>query len=336
MSFDRRVRESQVRWRTAYLPHIPERGTFGGDEYDHILPAERWMAHVWPEIEMRLTEYLNSTGVKPHTYRNHLNSSWVLAANLFFPFAVLPGGHELLGAVLAQELHLPVASLLSVDLEFADDPPRDQATLLGETRGSRGANQTSPDVGIRYQDHDGHQCLVLIEVKYTESDFQTCSEYKKLEAGSREPCLNLAGLLNEPGSCPFTAKGREYVRLLQEPLRSAADHLANVSACPAAKGGYQLFRQQALAEALIEAGAYRQATSVVAWTTANDALSRALDSVTSDGLELGEWGELFGGESNFASLEHETLLDTVEASPGRPDWSDRWIEYMRGRYFPGQ
>lgn len=227
-----------------------------------------------------------------------------------------------------------MSEIASFDLEFADPPPYDQGTLLGETGGRRGAGMTSPDVGIRHRDRDGSRGVVLIEVKYTETGFGTCSEYRRL-AGSqdRARCLDLGALVAGMEDCPYRASGRRYIEAIRDAMRATDAALPDV--CPAASGAYQILRQQALAESLVAEGAYQHATSVVAYPVRNHELTTALNRISSGEFTLQQWGTLFGGGSTFSSFLHEHFVDFIEGLDG-PLWTRRWLQYTRERYFPGQ
>ncbi|MBU0595061.1 hypothetical protein KJ567_00040 [Candidatus Bipolaricaulota bacterium] len=334
MTYAEDAKASQVRWRTRHMADLPDRGEWRGKEYDHILPAEHWMRGVWPEIRDALASYLLSDHVQPHKDRHHLNSSWVLAANLYFPFRVLPSGSDVLAGALSEALSIRVSGIETIDLEFADPSPHDQQTLLGETGGSRGVGMTSPDIGIRYRDPQGRRGIVLIEVKYTEDNLQTCTEFKRLSSSERQACNDLPALLDDPSRCPYWQKGRRYIDVLEETLQ-AGEATKTIRRCPAATGTYQLLRQQALAESLVASGAYDTATSVLAFPASNAALRGQLLFGMPTGASVDDWGSLFGGRARFATLEHGRMVDLVKRRMG-PRWVQLWLSYVRDRYFPGE
>ena len=88
-AFDQWMREFQIEWRKSNAPSV-EHGFRGPRQYPHILPEDLWEEGLWPgigsESENSLPTYLQRTGVQKHRYAHHLNSSWMLRANLHFPF----------------------------------------------------------------------------------------------------------------------------------------------------------------------------------------------------------------------------------------------------------
>lgn len=93
-----------------------------------------------------LSNYLDTNAVQKHGGAHNLKISWILCANLYFPFQRdLPK----LAAFLAEHVATEIQTVDAVELEFAAFPPLDPQTLLGEPdTGGRGANQTSPDVAF--------------------------------------------------------------------------------------------------------------------------------------------------------------------------------------------
>ena len=79
----------QVEWRKNNVPSTV-RGTWRGKPYRWIVPRNLWEEGLWPGIrtgsDNPLTTYLRQAGVKKHSGVHNLKSSWVLCANLYFPF----------------------------------------------------------------------------------------------------------------------------------------------------------------------------------------------------------------------------------------------------------
>ena len=206
------------------------------------------MAGIGRESENSLLAYLQRTGVQKHRYAHHLNSSWMLCANLYFPFR---------GLLKARRYSLRFSNVASPwrstrwrrsswSNEDADIRLR-PSHMLGEEGGTRGANQTSPDLGLLVNRGRG---LVLVENKLTEDSFYKCSAWK--HKGSRKLPGN-----SDPDRCnnPL-AVAKDYASQCHQhhPVwgRRYWDHLAPVvdeetlaglTHCPAMKDGFQLLRQ---------------------------------------------------------------------------------------------
>jgi hypothetical protein len=146
-SFDREMEQHQVSWRQKHL--LDQRpGTQNRQTRPWILPADLWEEGLWEGIRSSsghsLQAYLRDNEVLKHGGVHNLKSSWILCANLYFPFQRdLP----MLAAFLQEHLAAEIQAVEAVELEHELPAPLDPQTLLGESEaGVRGANQTSPDV----------------------------------------------------------------------------------------------------------------------------------------------------------------------------------------------
>ena len=170
--FGRYMSDYQTRWRLDNVKN-PAEGKQNRKIYPWILPRELWEEGLWPGIRSghtnSITAYLDETGVQKHDGVHNLKSSWVQCDNLYFPYRE---DRE----ILANFLHNYVSSLIEtvdlVELEWAGKRPLDPTTLLGEPRGQRGSNQTSPDIAFIV---NGGKGILLTENKFTEHFFYPCS-----------------------------------------------------------------------------------------------------------------------------------------------------------------
>ena len=105
--------------------------------------------------------------------------------------------------------------------------------------------------------------------------------------------------------------------------------LTSLPHCPAMRHGYQLFRQQALAEGTAQSGRYDLVVSAVAVDGRNDALDAALSRSGIDGLK--RWGTVFKGSAQFAVFTHQQWVGWVQEHDTEGKWSD-WLSYVRSRY----
>jgi hypothetical protein len=93
--------------------------------------------------------------------------------------------------------------------------------------------------------------------------------------------------------------------------------------------GYQLLRQQALAEALTRSGRYRFVASVAALDARNRRLAGCL--APSGLADVRDWGTLFRGTAAFAVFTHQEWVAWVRARDPRGDW-DGWSRWIDARY----
>lgn len=326
----------QVEWRRSNVSSS-EMGTWRGKPYPWIVPRCLWEEGLWPGIrkgsDNPLATYLECSGVQKHSGVHNLKSSWVLCANLYFPFRRSDQDRRLLASFLRQHVARPITSLEAIELEYSEceDGELHPSRLLGETGGSRGAGQTSPDLGLKVNDGRG---LVLVESKFTEPDFSRCSarnhKGSARRAGNPDPdrCDQpLKVLWNPAGQCHQSAWRRRY----WEHLAAVTDReaLAAMPCCPAARRGYQLFRQTALAEGIARSGKYDLTVSAVAVDERNEDLNRCLRKL---GLsDLHGWGKVFRGQAVFAVFTHQQWLEWVREHDREGRWR-QWLSWIGDRY----
>jgi len=330
--FDTYVQEQQVNWRSRHIA-CQEYGEQNGKERLWILPRQVWQENLWPKIrsdsEHSLPDYLEKNNIDKHTGVHNLKSSWVLCANLYFPFQRNP---ELIASFLRENVCSLIKTVDTIELEYAEDPPLDASTLLGEPDiGKRGKYQTSPDVAFVVNDYKG---LILTENKFTEHSFYNCSGRKK-EYGNPDinRCLDFQFIFSDvKNNCyqlnweNIQRKNRKY----WDYIRISEKGKQILKRCPAAVSGYQLFRQQALAEAIAQSGKYDFVVSCVAYDERNkpliSSLSRAgINDFTKD------WACLFEDKAQFATFTHQQWVDWVRKNDTQGLWKE-WLSYIEERY----
>lgn len=330
-SFDHEMEAHQTEWRVCQVAST-EHGKQLGRRRSWILPEELWEKGLWPGIrsdsDNSLSKYLDDKAIQKHTGVHNLKSSWVLCANLYFPFRDSADGRDLLASFLKRHVDEDISSLEDIELEYAECGELHPSKLLGEGGGGRGANQTSPDLGLKV---NGGHGLVLVEVKFTEHSFYECSAWKHRTNSNSDRCKNAAEVAkNSKEQCHWeTWEGRE--RRYWELLKRAVDQdaMAGVKHCPAMQHGYQLFRQQALAEGIAKSGKYNLVVSAVAFDDRNEYLEAALRRSGIDGFD--GWRRLFKGKAKFAAFTHQKWVRWVREHQSSGQWDD-WLEYVRGRY----
>ena len=232
---------------------------------------------------------------------------------------------------LRQHVARQIESLDAIELEYSEDSDLHPSQLLGETGGSRGAGQTSPDLGLIV---NGGRGLVLVESKFTERDFSSCSarnhKGSAVREGNPDPdrCNHPLAVLDDPaGQCHQSAWGRRY----WDHLAAVADReaLAAMPCCPAARRGYQLFRQTALAEGIARSGKYDLTVSAVAVDGRNDHMNGCLRKL---GLsDLRGWRTVFQGRAIFAVFTHQQWVGWVREHDREGRWRG-WLSWIGDRY----
>ncbi len=327
----------QIEWRRK-SPLSQEPGEQNKRYYEHILPRSKWEENLWPGIagalEHSLPTYLKNGEISKHTGSHNLLSSWIMCANLYYPFRSDAGRSLLLG-FLQKKVSREITEVTGVELEHQfGDPALTPAALLGETDGSRGSGQTSPDVAFEVATNSG-KGVILTECKFTEHFFYPCSGRDR-NAGGRGPnpdrtrCDNALRILADPSDqCHLYRWGRRYWDYLA-PIVNLGK-LGGSRQCPAATAGYQLFRQQALAEALANSGHLAYVASAVAYDGRNQALMHSLARSTGiDDIPTG-WPQLFHGGAAFSVFTHQEWVAWVAEEALDDHYSD-WLRYVRDRY----
>ena len=255
----------------------------------------------------------------------------MLCANLYFPFGASSGGRALLAGFLQSHVSPESHSLNAIELEYAEGGDLHPSVLLGETGGGRGTGQTSPDLGLLVNEGRG---LVLLENKFLEHSFYQCSARRtassSIRAGNPDPsrCDNALTVASDPKSqCHQSFWGRRYWQHLAPVVDKEA--LATLAHCPAAHTGYQLSRQQALAEGIAASGKYDFVVSGVAVDARNDGLISSLKRTGISSLEA--WAKLFHGQAQFAVFTHQQWVGWVRAQDTAQQWGD-WLSYVESRY----
>lgn len=332
MSFRQQVILEQITWANKCLADR-KRGHW---KHDHILRPMDWEYNLWPGIRSgapdSLSRYLSSERIRRHRDATHLNSSWIACANLYFPFRANGEARQLLAGFLAQFVP-EIERVETLELEYEPQGDLSPASLLGEKGGGRGFGQTSPDIGLRVRTRSGGDGIVLLECKYCESNFEACSGTRtKPSEGhpvNHNPsrCGETVSLLVAPErQCHLASWGRKYWDHLSPAIERPA--FERLFCCPAKLAGYQLFRQQAMAEGIARSKEHTLAVTGVAYDARNAELLRCLGKT---GItDLKSWGGLFHGRAEFITMTHQSWVKWVREH-GEERWKD-WLAYISSRY----
>ncbi|NIM18746.1 MAG: hypothetical protein GTO51_00615 [Candidatus Latescibacteria bacterium] len=253
--------------------------------------------------------------------------------NTYFPFRQRHG-LQLLAGFLKEYVCQSIESVDAVVLEYEEAPPFDPTTLLGEPGGDqRGANQTSPDIAFLVRTVGGTG-LILTESKLVEHSFYSCSgRASGVNNPDKTRCMEWENLLADlPERCWQLRweKGARRNRKYWEYIRLSERGRRVLNRCPAATAGYQLFRQQALAEGIAASGRYDLVVSCVAYDARNTQLIHCLRTSGVEDFAAG-WGALFDGRAQFSTFTHQQWVSWVRDHDSRGRWRD-WLDYVKTRY----
>ncbi len=325
-------REKHEEWRKTNIS-TQEKGFQNGKKYLHVIPLNNWHENLWSGIQNDLPKYLHNSGVKAHTGTHNLLSSWIVCANLYFPLKNNAHLRKLMTEFLKLKVSPLVTELSDIELEFAF-PQGDYLhpeKLLGETKGSRGSGQTSPDVAFIVKTTHGDG-IILCECKYTEHSFYSCSARKIDNKSERENnpdpnrCMDSSRKSDYNSICHQNVWGRKYLDLVH--FTNHAEKRLN--RCPAATAGYQLLRQQALSEGIAQNGKYELVASTVAFDGRNKSL---IDCLKTTGIEnfQSDWANLFTGKAIFRTWTHQDWVKFVREHQTKGEF-DNWLSYLKDRY----
>jgi len=295
-------------------------GIYKGNPRPFCVPRMYAEENLFPGIRQTITAYFEKYEIKWHDGRdrrpsNHLCDSQVCCANFLFPFADKP-------VALTELLHLLFPSVQRVlPLEQAEQFVSfewiGQDNYLGEKmprhgKRTRGANFTSADAAVMFEQNDGSKQIVLIEWKYTESYSST--PLKTAKSGTDRTAI-YAHLYNRDDFPLQKELLPGFESLFYEPF-------------------YQLMRQQLLAyemERAHELGA--EAVSLLHIAPAHNTdfqrvTSPALGVLGDSVIEI--WKKLQRYPNRFASVSTEELFNKLPVEKF-PELSG-WWEYITTRY----
>jgi len=331
-SFDLEQRKHQEIWRKTNIS-TSERGFQNKRDYEHIIPRRIWTETLWKDIRLELPVYLHQKNIQHHTGTHNLLSSWIACANLYFPVRQNAILRILMAEFLRQKISDHITEITDVELEFAfpQNDPLHPSILLGEEDGTRGSGQTSPDVAFLIKTKQGSG-IVLTECKYTEHSFYKCSarrtEDKEKRKGNPDPsrCLKQASVCDYKTICHQTVWKRKYWNNL-----FLSNHGKTIlKRCPATSAGYQLFRQQSLAEGIMKSGRYSLVASAVAFDDRNIELKACLRSTGISDFQT-DWSGIFKGKAIFRTWTHQEWVEFVRKNQVKGQFND-WLKYMHVRY----
>ncbi len=344
----------QVSYKVMHWHDLPMLASHRGSRhyYPHILPDEPGMERLayFPGFADEALDYMRDADIQTHAEVLNLKSSQAACINFLFPLrrelALAP---QVLRNILSN-----VATVTGIEFEYTGqdetkDTPKPCTTWLHEpTSGKRGQNRTSIDAAIFWTDIHGATHTSLLEWKYTERNFGTCSAYQKASPQVKARCraLDLTG--NPASDCILTGSSRNCGRRYWEHMSAAgislakfAEHrarsgagLAAVEGCPFRGPFYQLMRQFLVAQYLRDHNAADHVDVIALEFEGNTALRavppdlRPLCSHAGDTV-VDAWNAILDGVPPLRRITAEQLMAGYDAVPRiAPDWRN----YILDRY----
>lgn len=315
-------KQQQAKFKTSspYFSDAARReGIYKGKARPFCLPLEYAEENLFLGIRQSAPAYFASQCIKWHDGQNgkpsnHLYDSQVCCINFLFPFANQPRAlAEVLRPVFpAIRGMLPIENGQYIACEWIGLKDYLGEKTSGNGKRTRGANFTSADAAVKFEQTDGERQIVLIEWKYTESYGGASLAIAK--SGTDRTAIYKP--LFERADCPINKDLLpDFGSLFYEPF-------------------YQFMRQQFLAhemERAEELGA--NTVSVLHIAPAHNSDFR---KVTSPKLKtLGEtatsiWKKLARPPDRFISVSTEQLFGNLSVDQ-LPEMQ-AWLDYVCTRY----
>jgi len=292
-------------------------GMYKGKSYPFCLPVKYSEQNLYPPIREDAIHFFKRHNIKWHDEHgekpsNHLCDSQVCCVNFLFPFADKPTELAALLRPIYPQISqmLPVEDGMFVSFEWigAENYLREKVRGIGKR--SRGANFTSADAIVMFEDiHNQHQ-IVLMEWKYTES--------------------------YSPTNLHFSKNGTDRLQIYQH-LVDESDCIVNLDLLPSFDAlfyepFYQFMRQQFLAAKMEQA--HELGADKVSVLHICPEANKAFKKITSPALrDLGKsatkvWKKLLVDQEEFVSVSTESLFSSFHTS-GLNDWKTHIQERYR-------
>ena len=330
--FEKQETLRQVAYKRRLWPEMPN-GRFSKQPqhtYPHILPEGNLKKAFYPQIAESILNYMETEKIAPHSELLNLRSSQAACFNFLFPL------RQDLG--LATEVFSQFFPTLKqvTSLEFEYTGPVEVTTWLGEPPGGkRGQNCTSIDAAVFWENQGGQEYAALIEWKYTERGYGSCSAFNNASASEEIACLGLSVWENPlPEQVCLLCRGvPARSRRYWEHMDKAGIDLTkfrSVRGCPFQGPFYQLMRQTLVAGYLRTRETQAQVVSMsFGGNTSLHSLPEHLRAINADNV-IKAWNRVL--DVNTPPL----LVITVEQLIGAVDrigtQENDWRNYLKEHY----
>jgi hypothetical protein len=317
---DEKIWQAQFKVNSPYFSdEAKQDGKFGKNSYSFCLPLETAQENLFIDIRSSAIDYLRRNEIKWHSGHgtnpsNHLCDSQVCCINFLFPFADKPVAlAELLRPFFPDlQTMLPLEDEQYVAFEWigATNYLGEKISRMGKR--TRGANFTSADAAVLFQNSKGKKQILLIEWKYTEAYSSTWLKY----APSGTDRTSIYQHLYDAEDCPLkNSLIPSFDALFYEPF-------------------YQLLRQQFLAHEMEKA--HELGAEKVTLLHIAPAHNKDFRDVTSPDLRsidvsaISVWKKIVLDPSTFTSVCTEDLFGRFDIQ--RFPELREWFEYICTRY----
>lgn len=300
-----------------------QRGLYKGHEYDAIIPIETTFPTMMykPIIPLMKEMQQGDFAYKPHKFAYHAVSSQTACINLFMPLLLSKDADRILPMIPGCPSDF---SRIARDKLFhgfcfeywGQDIIKGSGVLNDHSNGAG----TDADVAIAYYNMEDKLCLWLIEHKLSENEFTKCGAYKSEANSNKENCTQctLEEIANNPKKCHYHIIGYKYWDILKKNLDKFQGSI-NIKGCPFKDGLNQLWRNQMLAFALQEKGAYNTVTFSVCHHEKNTMLDKSIN----------RYKALTCGNQMFSSFTNYDVLNAVNTHDSE---LRKWLQWYKELY----
>jgi len=302
--------------------------------YPHILPKGLIRLAFHDPIADAILSYLAKEDIALHSEALNLKSSQVACLNFVFPLRQKPAL-----AKSALTGFLPgVREVTGIEFEYTG--PHGVTEWLGEpSGGKRGQYRTSIDAAVFWVGRHNRKHATLIEWKYTEHGFGSCSAFHSARGHEKASCESSdVAEDTDPGrQCRLTTGGDLRSRHYWEHMEAAGISLSafsGVHGCPFQGPFYQLMRQFLVAEYLRQSGKADHVDVALIGFARNTALHKIPPRLrpllpTQGGGIIDAWNAVLESVPPMRHHTVEQLMQRVNKSDG-VDLG--WRNYLRERY----
>jgi len=303
--------------------------------YPHILPDGYKTAAFCPNIADQIIAHLKEEGIQEHTELLNLKSSQAACLNFLFPLRL---NKSLAARVLHK--HLPGLDVITdIQFEYTGQDEAPGARLectewLGEPpNGKRGQYRTSIDAAIFWSDTLSRAHITLVEWKYTERSFGSCSAFANANALEQSACKSST----YKDTCLLVNHGPRRNRRYWDHLDASGIKLEKMkvlTGCPFRGPFYQLMRQFLVAQYLRN----KHPQTIVDVLAIHFAKNKALNDVPKElkplcrpdqSTVISAWNSTLTDVPELRSLHIEDIMAEFDAAT---ETDTEWRSFIRQRY----
>ena len=319
-TFHERMEDKQSVFKTEVLD-VKQMGLLKGKPYPHVLPEDAWSLNLWRDISYDAIRHFAQSDINWHPQKHSMLSSQIMRVNILFP---LKEHLNILHRWL-QSCQFDVAEV--TDLMFEYTNPRDYLNEKGE----HGKPLPIADIAIKWTDTAKQKNLLLLDIKFAESDFGVCTQENN--PNPRRCFVSKKIVSSHKKQCYKSQMGRRYWDII---LSSGSplwkDSMTLETHCPFRYDFFQLMRGQLIAHCMQydKKSGFDKVESAVMYHAGNDDLLRMSHPFDKELNPLKAWSTLLQKPETFHAFTLQDFFKAIESL--LPFELTKWREYINQRY----